>query len=361
MTDTTPSGAGSRRDSLIDSYQRERAAVAEQRKELALLIKQAVAEVDRLSQRNRELSSQMRQVQANIEAFSREEIQQRFASYQEAQMRLFMMQSQLEQLRSRQTNLERTEQLLGGFLDAIASWGSDGEEGAPAVREADSAQEGTMAAVSAADVLPSMEMVYHRLSRELQDGPEQALSDIILRAEVCERLARVDIVKAREELAGLKRAAAAALSATRRLVHELHPPSLGEMGLAAAVRRLVELWHSSGGLEVELRVEGQERRLPRDLELGVFRIIQEGLLNAARHSGVDRATVTLRFEEHRLVASVSDQGQGFDVHAALSRPSVMSRSGLADMRLRAELLGADLEITSRPSGGCTITVSVSSH
>ncbi len=358
MSEDTPSEAPTkeRLDALIAGYMREKAAMADQRKEIALLIKQAVAEIDRLSQRNREFSSQMRQIQTNIEAFSRAEIQQRYAAYQEAQMRLFMMQSQLEQLRSRQTNLEKTEELLNGFLEAASYWTSslneESESSAP--KPLPALTEGS----GAADALPSIETAYHRISRELQDAQEQAFSDLLLRAEVCERLVRVDIQKAREEMGGLKQAATAALKSTRQLVHELQPPALEELGLVSALRRYVEVSRPSNRLRIELQLSGQERRLVPDTELAVFRIVQEALLNASLHSGADRAEVKLRFEPEQVVITVADQGSGFNVDAVLAESSHRVHSGLVDMQLRSKLIGATLEVGSKIGGGCMVSLVV---
>jgi two-component system sensor histidine kinase DegS len=361
MSDTTSSKTPGETElgTLIAEYQREKGAMADQRKEIALLIKQAVAEIDRLSQRNRDLSSQMRQIQTNIEAFSRTEIQQRYAAFQEAQMRLFMMQSQLEQLRSRQANLEKMEELVAGFLQAASMWRPDGHgAGTPGDGSSSRPPEATTVADAAAGPIPSIELVYRRVSRELQDGPEQVFSDLILRAEVCERLVRVDAAKAREELIGLKQAAAAALKSTRQLVHELQPPALEELGLVAALRRYVEVARSVGKLRVELQVTGSERRLSREVELAVFRIVQEGLQNAALHSGADSAEVKLRFDPEQLIVTVADEGRGFDVASIQTEPTPASSSGLADMQLRARLIGATLEISSRAGAGCMISLAV---
>ncbi|HEX2923167.1 MAG TPA: hypothetical protein VHS28_03965, partial [Chloroflexota bacterium] len=99
----------------LDSFRQEIASMAEQSKEISLLIKQTADEIDRLTQINREQSSQMRQLQANIDAYPRTEIQQRYTTWQEAQMRLFMQQNQMEQLRNRQANLERSQQMAMGL------------------------------------------------------------------------------------------------------------------------------------------------------------------------------------------------------------------------------------------------------
>ncbi len=363
MVDTVASDAPTQDelDSLVARFQQEKAAIANQHKEIAMLIKQAVVEVDRLSQRSREISGQMRQLQSNIEAFSRAEIQQRYAAYQEAQMRLFMMQSQLEQLRSRQSSLEKSEEMLGGFLEAVAHWGSAGR-GADG-SDTSSGPKGSPSLLDEANgekTIPSIELVYHRVSKELQDGTAQSLSDLILRAEVCERLVRVDALKAREELTGLKQAAAGALRSTRLLIQELQPPALEELGLTAALRRYVSESRPGGRMQIEMQISGQERRLPSSVELAMFRIVQEALLNASEHSNADRAEVKLRFEPGEVVVTVADEGQGFDVTQTLEASARRDHSGLTSMQLRAQLIGATLEISSKPGSGCMISLAIPS-
>ncbi len=341
----------------IELFNREKSAIADQRKEIAVLIKQAVAEVDRLTQRNRELSSQMRQLEANIDSFSRAEIKQLYSASQEAQMRLFMMQGQLEQLRNRQANLERTEQLLDGFLGMADSLTELGQLGSPSDA---GGQMPSRAATGtrAASVLGSIEMARHRLSRQLQDGPSQALSDLILRTEVCERLVEMDREKAREELARLRLAVSAALRSTRQLVHELLPPALEELGLAAALRKYVDASRWNESVQIDLEIAGEERRLPESIELAVFRIVQDALANAAEHSEAPRVDVRLRFETGRLVATVADQGRGLDVAAALAEAAERDHSGLSDMQLRASLIGGSLEIVGAPGAGCAVKLVV---
>lgn len=347
---------------MIADFQREKAAIADQRKEISVLIKQAVTEIDRLTQRNRDLSSQMRQLQANIEAFSRAEIQQLYSASQEAQMRLFMMQSQLEQLRNRQANLEKPEQLLNSFLavadSLLRSAGESGSlEGAVEASVSTSAR-AAESEDSAGAWLRSIELAQHRLSRQLQDGSSQVLSDLILRAEVCERLVEMDRQKAKEEIARLRQAVTAALKSNRQLTYELQPPALEELGVAAALRRYVEVSRPGEGLQMDLQIDGQERRLPQRIDLAIFRIVQEALANAAQHSGSSRVEVRLHFEPGQVVATVADEGHGFEVGQILAEAALKNHSGLGDMQLRARLVGGTLEIDSKPGSGCSIRLAV---
>lgn len=359
MSNSSPAStpASDQLGATLELFHREKAAMGDQRKELALLIKQAVAEIDRLTQRNREVSSQVRQLEANIESFSRAEIKQLYSVHQEAQMRLFMMQNQLEQLRHRQANLERTEQLLDGFLEMADSLLQLNQSGGVEAERPPRPATPTPGAAATA-VLDSIETARLRLSRQLQDGPAQALSDLILRAEVCERLVAMDWQKGKEEMARLRLAISSALKSVRQLVHELQPPALEELGLGAALQRYVDATRLSERFRIDLQITGQERRLAESAELAVFRIVQEALANAAQHSGARAAAVALRFEPGQLLVTVVDGGRGFDVATVLAEAGRKERSGLSDMKTRAALIGGTLEVDSAPGSGCTIRLAL---
>ncbi|HEX2987771.1 MAG TPA: histidine kinase [Chloroflexota bacterium] len=344
----------------LDSFRQEIASMAEQSKEISLLIKQTADEIDRLTQINREQSSQMRQLQANIDAYPRTEIQQRYTTWQEAQMRLFMQQNQMEQLRNRQANLERSQQMAMGLLEVVDSLTGSMEAGLAITSGSqlmgqgnDSGGQGPVTAL-----IQATELVYHRLSRELQDSAAQMLSDLILRAEICERLVDRDPSMAKGEISQLRQATAQALKSVRKLIQALEPPALKELGLPTALRRYVSAEMVGESPRVLLEINGKERRLPHVEEIGVFRILQEGLTNAVQHSGGECIKLTLHFETDRVTAQLSDDGHGFDVATALKQATTRIRSGLVEMRVRADSIGASLEINSYPGRGCTINLAL---
>jgi two-component system, NarL family, sensor histidine kinase DegS len=353
----TPSPLGD----ALDAFRQEIVSMAEQGKEVSLLIKQTADEIDRLTQLNREQSSLMRQLQANIDAYPRIEIQQRYATWQEAQMRLFMQQNQLEQLRNRQANLERSQQMAVGLLGVVDSLVGSVEAGIaitagsqPMGQGAPSEGQGPVTAL-----IQAIELVYHRLSREMQDGSAQVLSDLILRAEICERLVDRDPAMAKEEISRLRQSTTQALKSTRRLIQALEPPALQEMGLAAALRRYVSTAITDEGARVQLEISGKERRLPPAMETALFRILQEALSNAVQHSGAESIRLALQFETGRISAQLIDNGAGFDVAATLNEATTRARSGLVEMHVRADSIGASLEINSYPGRGCTVGVTLS--
>lgn len=362
MVDISPANSPTRSQlsEVVVSLRQEIGAMAEQRKEISLLIKQTAGEIDHLTQLNRDQSSQMRQLQANIDAYPHAKIQQRYSVWQEAQMRLFMQQNQLEQLRNRQANLERSEQMAAGLLGVVDSLMGGVEAGTAAAIGSAAAGEGSGPGGQdqVSGLIRAMELVYHRLSRELQDGSSQVLSDLILRAEICERLVDRDTDMAKEELSLLRQATSQALKSTRRLIQELEPPSLEELGVATALRRYLSAVLPGEGVSVQLEIGGKERRLPQSVEFGLFRILQEALSNAVQHSRAENIQLALQFEGERVTGRVSDDGAGFDPAAALRQAATGVRSGLTEMQLRADLIGASMQISSHPGEGCTVSITL---
>jgi signal transduction histidine kinase len=130
---------------------------------------------------------------------------------------------------------------------------------------------------------------------------------------------------------------------------------LDDVGLVAALRRLVGDHIERNGITVELRLVGldDDTRLPSELETVVYRVVQEALTNVARHAAASRADVELTVSGHRVQATVVDDGVGFTVGDDL-----LASLGLAGMRERASLVGGRLDIISGPGEGTTIVLEV---
>jgi signal transduction histidine kinase len=136
----------------------------------------------------------------------------------------------------------------------------------------------------------------------------------------------------------------------RQLIHSLYPPSLDQADVTTAIRELVEQRQSSSGLTIEFVAGRDDLRLPKPIEASVFRVVQEALSNAIRHSGSDRALVRLERLEDRVRVEVRDWGCGFD-------PLVTPWGhGLTGIRHRARVLNGEAVITSAPGKGATISV-----
>jgi signal transduction histidine kinase len=208
-----------------------------------------------------------------------------------------------------------------------------------------------------AQVTAAQEEERQRIARELHDGVGPALASLNLRLRTAGKLVQPNEAAA-QELAELAELTRANIQDIRRLIYDLRPAVLDELGLVAALEEYVERYEEEQGLQVRLRVPEGKERLPGPLETTLFRVIQEGLTNAARHAKAQQVEVTLDWDEGQVVLRIADDGQGFDLREAAGRAKGGRHLGLWSMRERVEQLGGRLQIESQPGSGTTIEATV---
>jgi two-component system sensor histidine kinase UhpB len=188
-----------------------------------------------------------------------------------------------------------------------------------------------------------------RVARDLHDEVNQSLTGLLLRLEAAREAAPPEL---EAELAETKSLANQAMRELLSLARQLRPTALDDLGLAAAVAGQVEqLAH--GEIEAEFVADGNLSDLGDDAQLVVYRVAQEALSNAARHSGAGRVEVSLRHHQDRGVElEVADNGRGFAFDES------EGGLGIAGMRERALLIGGELTIESRPGRGTTVRLTV---
>jgi signal transduction histidine kinase len=197
-----------------------------------------------------------------------------------------------------------------------------------------------------------------RLARELHDDTIQTL--VIAKAEL-DALAAEEPAPAasRARLKNVEATLAAAIDNVRRFSRDLRPSLLDDLGLVHAVDWLVGDLGVRTGINAQLHTSGEPRRLDQKDELTLFRIVQEALRNVERHAGASTVDVRIHFGED-VRATVTDDGKGFDPSQALHDRRSSTGLGLLGMRERAKLAGATLSITSQPSAGTAVTVTLRS-
>lgn len=184
-----------------------------------------------------------------------------------------------------------------------------------------------------------------RVARDLHDEVNQSLTGLLLRLEAAREAAPPEL---EAELAETKALANQAMQELLSLARQLRPTALDDLGLIAAVAGQVEQL-ARGEIEAEFAAEGDFSDLDDDTQLVVYRVAQEALSNATRHSGAGHVTVRLRRSETEGVElGVSDDGCGFAFDES------EGGLGIAGMRERALLIGAKLTIESRPGHGTTV-------
>lgn len=252
-----------------------------------------------------------------------------------------------------QTGVFRTKDLE--LLAAIASSAAIAIENARLHQERVAIMRRQLAQVTAAQ-----EEERRRIARELHDGIGPALASMSLRLRAMlvsleddDPASRAAVAAEIEELARL---ATDHVRDIRRLIYDLRPAALDELGLVPALRDYLQRRQREQGLEIGLHADEGDR-LPATVETALFRFVQEAVHNAIKHAAAQALDISLIREKGGVRLSVTDDGQGFDPQAPRSGKQI----GLWSMRERVEQLGGEFKLRSTPGQGTTLTAWVPLH
>jgi signal transduction histidine kinase len=197
-----------------------------------------------------------------------------------------------------------------------------------------------------------------RIARGLHDETSQALTGLALNLGMVADLLPPNAVEAKAKLKEVLAVATRTLDEIHNVIYELRPTLLDDLGLIAALRWHVEDYLGAAGVEASLETAGRERRLPLEMEVGLFRVVQEATTNIVRHASAETACVGLDFGESSVIVTIEDDGQGFDPLLVARDKDPRRGLGLLGMRERVEHLGGALEMVSAPCEGTQIRIEV---
>ncbi len=196
-----------------------------------------------------------------------------------------------------------------------------------------------------------------RMARDIHDGPAQTMSNILLKAEICERFIDLDKDKAMKELSGLKSVVRDSIQDLRAIIYNLRPVSLDELGLVSALQKHVENFKENSKLSVSFKTRGIFTDLRPEIALTVFRVIQEAASNIRKHSNAQNAAFNIEFLKNEIKLHIYDDGKGFDVSQVKKKADDLETGfGLFSMRERIQLLNGKFEIDTKPGKGTCINI-----
>ena len=212
------------------------------------------------------------------------------------------------------------------------------------------------------EVLKAQESERLRIARELHDDTAQALSGLSRRLDMLvDTLASTknelppEIPKSVEEL---REQSDTILEGVRRFSRDLRPPVLADLGVLPAVKWLATALEEQQRIATNIRVLGEQHRLPTDVELALFRIAQETLNNVAKHADASAVDITVDFRGAKITMTIADNGKGFEVRPSTTDLGASGKLGIIGMQERARLLGGTLVVDSQPGAGTSVTVTV---
>lgn len=345
---------------IFDIYEAARDEMENVRKDVERIKQESadiIMKVDELEKKERRARLRLVEVSRNFRVYSEEDIKGAYNDANNLQIELAVARENELNLRHRRDDLEvrlKSLKTTVGKAEGLVSQvgavlGYLGNQMDGVVTQIESLQQSQ---IFGAKIIKAQEEERRRVSREIHDGPAQAMANIVFRAEVCERLIDIDIVRAKTELRDLREQVRQCLKETRKIIFDLRPMTLDDLGLVPTIKRFVNTVKERSGITFEVRVMGEEKRMDSYREIGLFRIIQEAVNNVEKHSKATDMEVRIEFRRTFVTVVVEDNGQGFDISQNIGSESF----GLMGMRERMNLLKGEVSIKSEIGQGTRVFI-----
>jgi signal transduction histidine kinase len=195
-----------------------------------------------------------------------------------------------------------------------------------------------------------------RIARDMHDGVTQTIIGALYETQAARQSLNDKPDLAMENLAKAQHLLAEVDVEIRRVIYDLHPPVLDMMGLVVAMKRYASTFTTTFDIECQVHVNGIPQRLPKEIEIGVYRIIQAALHNVVSHARASQVLVNFKFGSNSFQVNITDNGEGFDPKIALETPG--DHLGLLGMKERAEGMGANLNVLSSPNAGTQVELNL---
>ena len=205
----------------------------------------------------------------------------------------------------------------------------------------------------------AQEMERKQLARELHDELGQALTAININLGAIEKEVKSESSETlQNRLAESLQLTAVALEQVREMSLNLRPPMLDDLGLVPTLRWYSKRFAERVGIGMEVKIASLGHRLSPEIETALYRVVQEGLTNVARHAEASEVSLSLHKEQNKICVVIADNGQGFDLEAKLQHSKIYDGAGLLGIRERITLLEGEFDIQTGSGEGTTLFINI---
>lgn len=327
------------------------------RKQLGLLISQ----VDSLEFQDRTARQKLAEVSKNLKTYTEKDIK---AAYEMA----FDLKMQLNSMRDQEKNLrEKRDQLEISLMRAIKTI-ENAERVMTQINVAVTYLKGEIiSAIEGMDknaefvmgikILEAQEDEKKRISREIHDGPAQTIANIVMQADICEQVMKIDVPKGLEELKQLKTSVRSALVDIRGIIFDLRPMILDDLGLIKTIETICSKFTEITTIPVEKRLKPEPGNVDSIIRVASMRIVQEILNNIKKHAKAKKVVISIEFGMKYILILISDDGVGFDIDAVMERIKDRSESyGLIGLMDRVKQLQGTITLSSKIGLGTSYSI-----
>ncbi|MDT9755230.1 sensor histidine kinase [Heyndrickxia coagulans] len=336
-------------DALINELEEVKATVAK-----------VIEQTDELETKSKFARRRLAEVSQHFRDFSEKQVREAYEKAHTIQIQLSMNRQRELQLRERRNELERRLCSLKDTIDranhlvsqttvVLNYLTSDLQSISEAIEDAKHKQEFGLR------VIEAQEEERKRISREIHDGPAQMLANMLLRSDLVEKIYHENgMEEAIAEMRTLKELVRDSLKEVRRIIYDLRPMALDDLGLIPTLKKyLSTIENYKGSPVITYRHLGEERRLPTNYEIALFRLIQESVQNALKHAKATEIQVKSELRKNSFIATVKDNGTGFDVRSIRE-----GAFGIVGMRERVSLLNGEISIHSKRGAGTLVIIQI---
>ena len=335
-------------------------SITDELTEIKRKVAQIINDGDKLDIRVRKARLRLSEVSKRFKDYSEEQVREAYEVAHKLQMDLTMARQLEKQLREKRDDLERrliglnetierADHLVSQISVVMNYMMSDIRQMGEALETAKEKQDFGL------KIIAAQEDERKRLSREIHDGPAQMMANVMMRSDLIEKIYKErGTDEAIQEIKRMKKMVRSALYEVRRIIYDLRPMALDDLGLIPTLKKYlqtIEEYHRT--TRIQFTNIGDDRRLPSNYEVALFRIIQESVQNALKHADAMTIQVKLEIKKDHIMAVIKDDGKGFDMTE--SKPESF---GLLGIRERVALLEGELTIHSKIGTGTLVILQI---
>lgn len=353
---------GKSKEEIFEISEDSRTEYESLKKELGEVQKKVIQMIEnseRTELHSRFARNRLAEVSKHFAKYSDVEVKEAYEQANDYQVQLVVQQQEEKQLRERRNHIERRLMKLGDTMEradhlinqinvVINYLTGDLQYVSEMVADAKEMQKYGL------KIIQAQEEERKKLSREIHDGPAQTMANVMLRAEIVEKVLDSEgVEKARVEIRDLRAMVKSSLSEVRRIIYDLRPMTLDDLGLMPTLAKYLKNVEERTGISTEFKNIGKEQRFPSHMEVAIFRFIQEAVQNSCKHAEPNKIIVKLEMNLERITMVIKDDGKGFDLDLKKE-----GSFGLIGMKERVNMLDGKFSIDSKPGAGTLIMVQI---
>jgi two-component system sensor histidine kinase DegS len=347
---------------ICESSRSEREALSKELQSVIEEVSLTIEQVDKLELAYKRARIRLTEVSRDFHKFTEEDIRISYEAATSMQLQLTIANEKETHLKQRRDDLqkriknvdkqvERAETLVSQMNVVLEYLTGDLNQ---VTRILESAKNRQLIGLK---IILAQEDERKRIAREIHDGLAQSMANVVLRTEITQRmLNREEYESVKAELHDLKAQVRGGLEEVRKIIFNLRPMALDDLGLIPTLRKFVQDFEDKTKIRIKFELVGRENRLPSGMEVAIYRLVQEAFSNVFKHANASYVSLELTFQAKMVKIYIQDNGQGFDVRTVESKMNKGVNFGMIGMRERVELLEGRLDIDSEKGSGTKISM-----